>query len=240
MRLDYYRETVQNIKDLINIIRSHPSEIIYQRDKEQNPESIQLEINTNAPPSTIFQPEKKKDICTFCSRRISYKKDQFHSRFPDIPLMIVIQNAFLGDQDQYFHNPNVNHEFTGLIQNATGEKPDTFLIREALRCHFAKEEIHKNEWINNCQTHLKKDVELFKIKGIIIMGNAAPIFIPDAEKLKKIAFQTIELFGIPALISHGPERIVAMKKKRYSFEMIQNSENHIIQSIKNFYNTIIN
>lgn len=239
MRLDIYHEIKKNARDLVQLIKTNPSGILLKRENEPDPEKIKLDIKYPSRVSKVFQPEKKKGICTLCSRRISYKKGQFLNNFPSIPLAFIIQNTFLSERDEYYHDARVNHEFINLVQNATRKNPKEFHIREALRCHFAREDTQNTEWISNCRTHLKKDIELFKIKGIVIMGNAASFFIPDKEKLIKTAFKTIDTFGIPALISHGPERITAMKEKGYSIESIQNSENQIVQSISDFTNKIL-
>ncbi len=235
MRLEIFSELTSVLQGLRGVIHNHPEYLVYLREGEKSPDSIELDWKKRHIIPRVFKPAKTENLCTACPRRISYKPYQFTPNFPEIPLLVVVQNHLLVDNDNIYHEASTAVQFQSIFTVAFGGDFKKFLYREALRCHFSKADATNQEYRENCSQHVRKDIDNFRIRGIIFLGGAAPLFYPDPAGIKDANGKILEYYGIPALFSHGPERMAALVERKTPAEKIQAEKEQIIRNLKNFY-----
>ena len=241
MQSNYQHSFKLILEDFLAVLQKRSRSLVWKYAGEADP----LEINETdfsfQPAAFLKQPftsEKirqkfyQKDACTLCPRRMSYKRGQFEGKAPEFPLLMIVHNAFLGANGRTYHNPQVENEFIKLLQESLKLPPEKFLQREALRCHFGAEEIYNETQVKNCQTHLSADIQKYKIKAILIIGEAAPIIFQEKEELSDRMNQISEFMGLPTMVTYGPSRISFMKKNRYPADKIALQRQAIIKNIQ--------
>ncbi len=236
----YHQHSLQEIlEDYLFLLNRHLNTLVWKYDFEPEPHEADFSF-TPIIPNRILEKFYEEDSCTLCARRISYKADQFSERNTNkIPLLILLHNVFLAHKHQWYHEPESDREFQSLLKQVSQKNEDdskklNFLIRETLRCHFGAEEVNNREWSKNCQIHIQNDINKYSIKGIWIVGEAAPLLFQEKEELTKRMKQVTHFMGLPTVVTHGPSRIVFMRKKKYPEEKIEEARENILKTIQNF------
>ncbi len=203
---------------------------------QKSPLDFDVSFKAVIPQKAIFD-YYRSDVCIRCSRRISYKPDQFSEVKPKLPYLILKHNVFLGKYNRIYHDPEVDREFSQIIKLAIGYEADHFLIREVLRCHFGAEEINDPQWPENCKKNIQDDIIKFNLKGILIIGEAARILLQD--KAKDHFSKVFHFLNLPTVATPGPSRLIFMKRKSYSLTKIKEERDRIIKTIQLFRDKII-
>ncbi|MDH5716134.1 MAG: hypothetical protein OEZ22_00680 [Spirochaetia bacterium] len=236
MHIFEYPAFLEILKNINYILRNNKNNLIYKKEAEALPESYNLSFHPILPEKTIEKIYNEK-LCVSCSKRISYKENQFDDNRPKLPFLILIHNTLKKDQ-KYFQDINADTMFKNMIQNTLGFLPEDFLIREVLRCHFSADEIENEIWIKNCKSNIYNDIKNFKIKGILIIGDAVKFFINKTEMNNNFNKVT-EVLGLPAVFSAGPNRIIYLQNKKYTNTIIKQEKLKIFNSIKLFKEKIM-
>ncbi len=222
------------LEDYLFILHKRLDMLVWKHDGESEPYKTDFSFTTITQNQLVHQ-FKEKDSCTLCHRRISYKINQFEEKVKiSIPLLILVHNTFLSQKGKIYHEPEVENEFKSILKESLEEMNPNLLVREVLRCHFGSEEVQNEEWIKHCQAHIQSDLEKYTIKGIWVVGEAAPLLFKDKEDLTKRMGKTTYFMGLPTIVSYGPSRLVFMKKNKYPQDKISNIRSIIIQKIQNF------
>ena len=184
--------------------------------------------------STIVIPHYNSSLCTLCYKRISYKPRQFDKNQPVLPFLIITYNVFLTKQQNTFNDPNIDKEFQALILKGTNHPVDSFLIREALRCHFGTEEVNNAIHFDNCRSHIEKDILNFGIKGMLVIGEAINIVFKNKKDVDAYLYKIDTYLGIPTIATPGPSRLVFMQQKGYPADRIHDEKLKIESAILKF------
>jgi len=241
MHVEYYPDLLEIIKSLQHAFKSSDSRtLLFHRSNESPPIEVDLSFSPVISEKTV-EEYIKKDVCTFCDRRISYKGKQFTNPSVKLPYLVLIHNSFIMSQKQYYESASVNTLFRNMIKGALMCNDEDLLIREILRCHFGLEDEKNPEYVKNCRQHIRKDIEKFKIQGILILGQAASLlFANDLENINKITGQIIEFEGVPAMICPGPNRIDYMMQKNMDSEKIKTEKMAIWNYLTKFRIEVMN
>lgn len=180
-----------------------------------------------------------KNACTLCARRISYKKGQFTSQAPLRPYLILIHNNFLGPRAGFYNNSDENRLFEKMIESVLGFAADAVLVREILRCHFSADDTTDAENTERCQVHLRKDIEAFGIRGILLVGQAASLIFRDKADLAARQNQVFEWQGVQAMVCPGPNRLQYMRDKKFAKDQIDAERQKIFGTLKIFREKIM-
>lgn len=234
MHIEQYPAFIEILDDLSNVIKQQGRHLLYKTPDEPLPDSYDFSFTHSVPAQKTIKRTYNRNLCTDCDRRISYKHRQFTTEEPELPYLILVHNPFLGEHGRFFQDPDVNRLFETMIKNTIGRPPSSFLVREVLRCHFGSEDINNEEFQKNCEKHIFNDINRFNLKGVLLMGQAAPLMINDLQKLKSEAGRVTELFSLPAVITPGPNRIIQMQKRRMSAEKIKSEKLLIFNALKTF------
>lgn len=208
--------------------------LIWRRNDEADPLSIDLSFEPELREATV-ESFLEPNVCTLCERRIGYKPGQFGREQGKAPFLILIHNSFILDRGRFFEDVKVNEIFVNMIRAGLGRPPHDFVVREVLRCYFGAEDEGNGDYLQNCRKHLAEDIEGYKVKGIVIIGQAAPlIFGSDKRVLEGLTGSIKPLFGTPAMVMPGPARIVYMQKKGFAPEKIVAEKRAILGYLENF------
>ena len=234
MQIHHLHSLGRILEDFQFLLTKRLGSLVWKYDQEPEPWDFDLSLNAAIPHKT-WESFYQKDVCTLCHRRISYKAGQFETRENvQVPLLILVHNAFLSAEGRAYHEPNAEREFQNLLAQSWGEAPESFLTREVLRCHFGSEEVQNQEWFKNCQTHIQNDIEKYSIRGIWIAGEAALLIFKDKNEINERMKKITPFMGLPTLVTYGPSRVVYMQKKKYPKEKIEGLRKEILEQIMNF------
>lgn len=234
MRVADYPKFLEIIRDFGRLLAESPRSLLFRREGEPDPETIPLHFKPAVAEKTV---EKMVDTrsCTRCSERLSYKPGQFEINRPALPYLILVHNRVLRDKDIFFQNSDENDMFQRIIEGTTGHHPREFLIREALRCHFMTEsKVPDPRWFRNCVDHLQADIGRHDIQGMLIMGEAATILVPERERLNGMLGKTVNFLGIPSVFTPGPSRLVYLQQKNRPAEEILEEKKKIFAAVSLF------
>ena len=231
---------VEKYPELLDIVRfykrrlieSDPSTLLWQREGEEDPFAVDLSFHPEISEKTV-ETFLQSDVCTLCERRISYKT--LIQNEPSLPYLILIHNSFVGDHGRFFEDSAVNDLFLRMIQAGLGADARQFRVREALRCFFGQKEESDPAHFVNCQKHLIDDLSRDNIRGILIIGQAAPIvFGNNKQKMEQAAGKVSEFFGLPAVVCPGPTRIKVMEERKMPLAQINDEKRKIINILSIF------
>lgn len=226
------------IGDFISFLKS-PEKQIWKRNDEADPADIDLSFQPEAP-LPVLDTLQNPGACTLCERRISYKPGQFHIQAPTLPYLILVHNSFQQTSSRVFHHAESDEVFQKIIEGVLGYSADNFLIRDPLRCHFGKEEVGNPEWFANCVSHIIDDLERWKIKGILVMGEAATLVEKNKDELKKRIGKVTEFCSLPAVFTPGPTRLVFLRQNKYPSDKINEERRKIFAAVKIFKDQVMN
>lgn len=240
MQVELYPDLLKIIQDLkISLFQQRGRPLLFKRNNEEDPLDIDLSFSPVISEKTV-ETFRDPDVCTLCSKRVGYKPDQFTTKAPHLPFLILIQNSFKLSRENYFENSEENQIFINMIKAGLNCHPGDLLVREILRCYFGKTDEKNHEFTENCLKHLREDIARFKIRGILILGQAASLLFDDNKE--KIAGQTgkvIKIEGIPAIISPGPNRIRYMNENKFDPEKVKAEKVTILNYLKKFKSEIM-
>jgi len=231
---------VEKYPELLEIVRfykrhlseANPSTLLWQREDEEDPFAIDLSFTPKISEKTV-ETFLQSDVCTLCDRRVSYKSVSQNEIA--LPYLILVHNSFIGDHGRFFEDAAVDDLFLRMIKAGLGADARQFLVREALRCFFGQKEESDPAHFHNCQKHLIDDITRENIKGILIIGQAAPIvFGGDQKKLELSAGKVTELFGLPVVVCPGPTRIKVMEERKLPTQQINEEKRKIIKILELF------
>lgn len=237
MHVELYPELIDLLADFQTVVSQQANTYLWQRQDELPPESFDLSFAPALKTSTVAQAYDES-LCVLCERRISYKHNQFTDLAPAVPFLIVLHNAFLTEDSKYYHNPKHNQMYEKIIHSVTGVRPDQFLTRELLRCHFGAEDVKNQSFVKNCLKHLREDINQFGLRGVLVMGQAAQLLF-DKEELGARVARVTELFGTPLVVTPGPSRLVYMQSKGFSQDKILEEKRKIFAAVKLFKNDVM-
>ncbi|MES0488649.1 MAG: uracil-DNA glycosylase family protein [Leptospirales bacterium] len=240
MRLDSYPEVLHLVKDLKSWLRqSDPDTLVWNRENEADPLAIDLSF---APPiaettvETLYDPK----VCVMCSRRIGYKPRQFDEELVKLPYLVLIHNSFILAKKQYYEMPSADKLFRKMISAGLGVPTESLLIREVLRCYFGKNDENDPANFSNCVQHIREDIDQYKLKGILILGQAAPVlFGRDKEALEKVTGKITTFEGLPTVVTSGPQRLVYMHSKRFEQAKIDDEKRRILSHLLLFRDEVM-
>ncbi len=238
MHVEQYPRFIEILKDFQYLIKRRQSKLLWRRDSELEPELYDLSFQPALKSSTV-ERVFQSDLCTRCQRRISYKKEQFTEEVPSLPYMILVQNTFIGEESGYYQDPAVDEMFRKIISSVLKHSVEEFLVREVLRCHFGAEEASDQRWVANCKSHIEDDIQKFNLKGILIIGQAAPLLFPEKEELKNLIGQVNQFMGIPMVVTPGPTRLVYMQRNNFSKDKIVTEKKKIFNAVQLFQNSVM-
>ncbi len=235
MHVESYPELLDAISQVKKYLKEEdPSLTIWRRENEPDPLALDLSFQPVIHESTV-ESFLEPDVCTLCDRRISYKPGQFINEKDKLPYLILIHNSFILDRGRYFEDARINDIFLKMIQAGLGYPPEKFLVREVLRCYFGPEDENNPEYLTNCRKHLIDDISSYKIRGILVIGQAAPlIFGNEKKKLSELSGQITSIFDTPTLITPGPARVYYMLRKKFPPEEIQAEKKQILRYLNKF------
>ncbi|MDH4262576.1 MAG: uracil-DNA glycosylase family protein [Spirochaetia bacterium] len=235
MHVEYYPDLLDIIKSLQYALKnSNPDKILFNRWNEPGPLDIDLSFSPVISEKTV-EEFIKQDVCTFCDRRISYKANQFSKPVVKLPYLILVHNTFIMSDKQYYESASVDSLFRKMIKGGLKCNENEMLIREILRCHFGGADEKNNQYVQNCLQHLRKDIDRYQIKGVLILGQAASLlFKNDTAKINKITGEIFDFEGIPAMICPGPNRLDYMYQKHMDEEKINTERRTIFNYLTKF------
>lgn len=233
MHVEKYPELLEIVRFLKrHLTEAAPSTLLWQREGEEDPFAIDLSFVPKISEKTV-ETFLQSDVCTLCERRVSYK--HLSQNEVTLPYLILIHNSFIGDHGRFFEDAAVDDLFLRMIQAGLGAGAGHFLVRETLRCIFGQKEESDPEHFGRCQKHLIDDISRENIKGILVIGQAAPIvFGGDQKKLESSAGKVTEIFGLPAVVCPGPTRIKVMEERKIPLSQINEEKRKIINILKLF------
>lgn len=232
---------VQILDDARYLLKS--TDYIFQKAQEADPFSYDLSF---VPPVAEKFVEKvlRSDLCTLCERRMSYKPNPFYNEKVSQPYLVLIHNIFIDPlphpnrKKKYFQDPLTNDWFHHFFLEFFKSPPEDFLVREVLRCHFGKEDIKKKKWIEQCKSHIMEDIVQHDIRGILILGEAAPLLF-EKETAQKNIGKVIRFVDRPTVISSGPGKMTYFQKKNFDKESLQVEKEKIFKALAVFKNQIM-
>lgn len=187
----------------------------------------------------VIERTLDKNACTLCSRRISYKKEQFTASAPLKPYLILIHNNFLGPRAAFYNNTAENALFEKMIEAMLGFAPGEALVREILRCHFSADDTADPENAERCLLHVRKDIEAYGLRGILLVGQAASLIFRDKADLTQRQNQVFEWQGVRTMVCPGPNRLQFMREKNFAKDQIDAERQKIFETLKIFKDKII-
>ncbi len=211
---------------------------LWQQDSESDPESADFSFRPVVS-EKLVERTLDKNACVLCAQRISYKRGQFAALRPTEPYLMVIHNDFLGPRGGFYQNAEEDALFNRMVERVLGFTPGAAVVREVLRCHFAGDALANPELLQNCFSHLRSDIEQYKVKGILIFGKAASLVFTDKAKLEQLQGQVFEWQGLPTTVCAGPGRLVYMREKGYAKEAIDAERQKIFAALTTFKEKII-
>ena len=240
MRLDSYPEVLHLVQDLKTwLTESDPNSLIWNRESEVDPLTIDLSFS---PPiaektvETLYDP----DVCALCSRRIGYKPRQFDTKPLALPYLVLIHNSFILATKQYFESPAADKLFRKMISAGLGVSTESLLIREVLRCYFGKPDEADPGNFTNCIKHIREDIDNYKLKGILILGQAAPIlFGRSKEALEKVSGKITTFEGLPTIVTSGPQRLLYMQSKHFDQKTVDDEKRRILNHLLLFRDKVM-
>jgi len=240
MHVEYYPDLLDIVKSLqYNLKTLDSSKILFKRTGEPNPLDVNISFTPVISEKTVEQ-FIKQDVCISCDRRISYKPGQFSKPAVERPYLVLIHNSFIVTDKRYYDSPPVDLIFRNMIRNGLKCNEKDILVREILRCHFGSDDEKSIYSIQNCKQHIRKDIDRYAIKGILILGQAASLlFNNDTAKISKITGEIIELEGVPAMVCPGPNRIDYMVQKNMDAEKIKSEKTLILNYLQKFQQEIM-
>lgn len=235
MRVEHYPELLEIVKDLKYIVRNTEyHKLLLNRQNEKSPLGINLSFSPVISEKTV-EEFTKYDVCTSCAQRISYKSEQFAQKSVKLPFMVLIHNSFILSPKKFYEVAEEDKIFRNMIQGALKCGTNELLVREVLRCYFDPSDEKNPEFTQNCIKHIRKDIDQYKIRGLLILGQAAPLlFGGDAEKIKQVTGKIIEWEGLPTMICPGPNRIQYMIEKKFDPEKIRAEKQSILNYLSLF------
>jgi hypothetical protein len=235
MHVEYYPGLLDIVKSLQHALKTaDPHKLLFHRSDEPEPLNIDLSFSPVISEKTV-EEFIKQDVCTFCDRRISYKANQFSKPVIKLPYLVLIHNSFIMSDKQYYESAPVDKIFRNMIKGGLKCGENDVLIREILRCHFGAEDEKNPQCVQNCLQHLRKDIDRYQIKGILILGQAASLlYHNDAAKINKVTGQVIDFEGIPSMVCPGPNRIDFMIQKNMDPEKIKTEKLTIYNYLTKF------
>lgn len=240
MHVEYYPGLLDIVKSLQYALKnSDPHKLLFHRSDEPVPLEIDLSFSPIISEKTV-EEFIKQDVCTFCDRRISYKTGQFSKPELKLPYMILIHNSFIMKEKQFYESPSIDKIFRNMIRGGLKCNESDILIRESLKCHFGGSDEKNPQYIVHCMQHIRKDIDRYKIKGILILGQAASLlYNNDIAKINKITGQIIEFEGVPAMVCPGPNRIDYMNQNNMDPEKIKSEKLSILNYLNKFRTEIM-
>lgn len=239
MRVDLYPELAAFVRGLAKYLQSYPSSLLFRRSGEVDVRDISLHFKGQLSASAVKKAIKEAP-CVLCKERISYKPAQFLEKKVALPFLIVIHNALILKGDVFYAKSEENELFIKIVENTTGYHPNQFLVRELLRCHFdALPNQYSEKWIQNCAIHIQEDIARYHIRGALVFGEAAAMLFPKREELWANVGKKINLWGIPAVLSPGPARILYLIQKKYPEAEIQKEKRRIYEAVLLFKKEIM-
>jgi len=240
MQISHYPDYLDILEDLKNYFKyCDVSQTIWQRENEPDPLAINLSFHPQIS-ETIFENYADKTVCTLCARRIGYKPGQFTKNKSTLPYLILLHNSFILSSESYFEDSSENNLFKKMIQSVFEKDPSEFLVREIIKCYFGQKDEFDQTNIQNCIKHIEADILKYKIKGILVIGQASKFLAQILNKpLNSLINKKISFLNIATMICPGPNRIVFMHKNNYSKEKIEEEKNIIKQILLNFKSQII-
>jgi len=240
MNVEPYPELLNVIREFRGFLQNTPAkDLIWRRENEPPPESIDLSFIPEVGEKTV-ETFLDTSVCTLCDRRISYKENQFTGVAPRLPYLILIHNSFNLYPSQYYESKGQDGLFRKMITKGLGDGPENFLVREVLRCYFGKEDEGNPEFPRNCRKHIREDIEKYRLKGVLLVGQAAQIVLEASpQTLAKKMGTVFEFEGLPTAITPGPNRIEFMTLKKYPQEQIDKEKEGIMKALTLFKDKII-
>lgn len=212
MQLHNMQQFSTLLEQTTDYIRTFYRDHLHHREGEKSYLDLDLSFSPVVP---NVKPLKRIDasLCTRCDRRISYKVNQFTVEAPVLPLLVLIHNPFFNQKSQFYQDPGLDKIFTRMLQKVFGVSAESFLVRDALRCHFGRQEIGNPSWRDNCIGHIEEDIQKHHLKGILVLGQAAVLLFPEKQDLKERSGKVSSFLGLPTMVSSGPERVQYLIEK---------------------------
>lgn len=237
MRVDLYPEFLEILKAAGSLVAGRRF-FLWKQDGEAPPESADFSFKPVVS-EKLVERTLDKSACVLCAQRISYKRGQFAALNPTEPYLLVIHNDFLGPRGGSYQNSEEDALFHRMVERVLGFSPKVAVVRELLRCHFAADSLSNPELLQNCFSHLRSDIERFKVKGILLFGKAASLVFPEKSKLEEMQGQVFDWQGLPTTVCAGPGRLVFMREKGYTKDAIDAERQKIFAALKIFKEKII-
>ncbi|MBV6493136.1 MAG: hypothetical protein LDLANPLL_01151 [Turneriella sp.] len=237
MRVDLYPELSEILEDALRLLKGRRF-FLWRRDEELEPEKIKLSFRPVVS-EKVIERKFDKNACTLCARRISYKKEQFGFHRISQPYLFLVHNPFLGPKAKFYNDLAENSLFEKMVEGVLGFRAENALVREILRCHFSMDETGTVEQVENCQIHVRSDIEKFSIKGIILFGQAAAFVFRDKKELLELQGKVFTWQSLPTVVCPGPNRLQYMRTKKYPKEQIEAERIKIFEVLKLFKEKVI-
>ena len=214
MQLNNLQQFQELLSTTLQYLQVNHRKSLFKRDQETSALSLDYSYFPQVANVTPHPVKKETNLlCTQCSRRISYKVNQFAQEEPDVPILVINHNPFFNQKNQFYQSPAYDKILHRMLLKVFQKDAHSFLVRDVLRCHFGKEEVREKEWRDHCLEHTKADLAKFKIRGILVLGQAAVLMFPESAELKARNAKLTEFFGVPLMVSSGPERIHYLMEK---------------------------
>ena len=244
MQVEHQQALKEILTDLHFLLENHSKNLIWSFSHENDPLSYDLSFipavsDTPAVSEKTFKSFFNADACTLCNRRISYKRNQWEKKYPAEPYLVLVHNTFLGNHSRVYHDPEIDKEFHNIFKKGTAKESSDFLIREVLRCHLGAEDVSQKEYISNCTVHIKNDIKEFGLKGILILGEAAPLLFKEKVKLENRLNKVSDFMRLPTVVTAGPSRLVFMRQKGFPGKRILLEEQKILKSLELFASDVM-
>ena len=233
MQIDEYPAFTEILGDLQFVLKNEYHNLIWKKQKEDSPFRHDLSFHPVIPEKTV-EKVYDKSLCTKCAKRISYKEQQFSKNLPVLPYLFLVHNKIKAKKDTFYSDQETNLLFYKIIESVLEKKPEDFLIREIVRCHFDQNELSNGKWIENCLAHVYEDIKKYNIKGIMVIGDAVKVLFNINSNLKNKTGIVTELFSLPAVLSSGPGKIIYMQKNNFSQKEIKEEKLKIFNAFSLF------
>ena len=237
MRVDLYPEFLEILAAAKGLVAGRRF-FLWKHDNEDDPESADFSFRPVVS-EKLVERTLDKNACVLCAQRISYKRGQFSPQHPAQPYLLLVHNDFLGPRGGIYQNAEEDALFNRMVERVLGFAPAEALVREVLRCHFAADNLNSAELLQNCFSHLRADIENYKIKGILLFGKAASLVFTDKAKLEAMQGQVFEWQGVATTVCAGPGRLVYMREKGFAKEAIDAERQKIFAALTTFKDKII-
>ena len=258
---EYCKQYLCCIQDLIHLLNSNPNNIILAKEEEKSLDeydfssllsqftsnTIKKQVDNVLPPPLplplpLQQAQEKSlgNLCTTCPERISYKANQFEKKKIRYPFLILIYNSVHSKKNQFFEDGQKDILFKKIIDNTFHVSADSFLIRDAIRCHFHQDIIsRKKEFYQNCISNIKKDIEEYSIKGILCFGKNVVNIMFDSTIIHNKTSKVFDFLGLPTVISPGIDDLFQLQNSHSSREKILQEKKKIFFTLKLFQNEVL-